>query len=173
MQSALAGDSRAYRDVLHQSSVMLRPFLGKYLGNRAETEDVLQEILISIHKARHTYDGMRPFRPWLFAIAKFRLKDFLRKHYADKIHQAVDIADFENILSETVTESIDAHEVIQEGMKYLSPKQAEIVSLIHVDGQTAREAAKTLGMNESAVKVAAHRAYKILREKLQEKTAQR
>ena len=41
-------------------------------------EDVVQEALITVHKARHTYDPARPFGPWFYAIVHSRLIDVLR-----------------------------------------------------------------------------------------------
>jgi RNA polymerase sigma-70 factor, ECF subfamily len=60
-------------------------------------DDLLQEILLSIHKSRHTYNNDRPFRPWVFTIAKFRLLDHLRKHYADHLQHAEDLSAAESI----------------------------------------------------------------------------
>ena len=86
MQQALKGDMRAYAALLRETSRFLRPFLAKRLNSAAEVDDLMQEILISIHKARHTYDGNRPYKPWVYAIARFRLQDHLRAHYADLLH---------------------------------------------------------------------------------------
>ena len=72
----------------------LRACCGRFcpgVNSASEVDDLLQEILISIHKARHTYDGERPYKPWAYAIAKFRLQDYLRAHYADQLHHAVDV----------------------------------------------------------------------------------
>ncbi len=126
----------------------------------------MQEILISIHKARHTYDAKRNYLPWLFAIANFRLKDYLRSHYADKLHFAAELSEAENIFSQDVTESSLSYESIKEEIDQLPEKQATILKMMHGEGYTAKEVAEKIGMNESAVKVAAHRAYKILRKKL-------
>jgi RNA polymerase sigma-70 factor (ECF subfamily) len=168
MRQAQAGDSHAYKVLLKESVVILTRFLGKGLRNASEVEDVVQEVLISLHKARHTYDSSRPFKPWLFAIARFRLSEYWRRAYADKLRQAVDIAEIENTLAAPVTNSGVAYEYLREGLNILPKKQADIVRLIHVDGYTAKQAAAKLGMKESAVKVAAHRAYKVLRRKLNE-----
>ncbi len=74
MKLSLNGDQRAYADLLRETSRLLRPFLAKRLSFTNEVDDLLQEILISLHKARHTYDGNRPFKPWIYAIATFRLQ---------------------------------------------------------------------------------------------------
>lgn len=168
MRQSLQGDKQAYTELLRETARLLRPYLSRRLSFDSEVDDVLQEILISIHKARHTYDGERPYKPWVYAIARFRLQDYLRKHYADQLRHATDIADLENILHEDVTETGISYESISgEVEKLLPEKQATILQLMHRDGYTAKETAEKLGMTESAVKVAAHRAYKVLREKLE------
>lgn len=167
MKQSLAGDLRAYADLLRATAHLLHPFLAKRLNFANEVDDLMQEILISIHKARHTYDGNRPYKPWAYAIAKFRLHDHLRAHYSDQLRQAVDFDELEESLPEYVTETAINYESISGEVSKLPEKQATILKLMHQEGYTAKEVAEKLGMNESAVKVAAHRAYKILREKLE------
>ncbi len=167
MQQALNGDTQAYATLLSETTRLLRPFLARRLYAGNEVDDVLQEVLISIHKARHTYDGTRPYKPWAYAIAKFRLQDHLRSHYADQLRDAQDIAELENFLPEDVTESGFNYESISTEVEKLPEKQATILRLMHQEGYTAKEVAEKIGMNESAVKVAAHRAYKVLRRRLE------
>lgn len=167
MRRSLSGDKHAYADLLRETARLLRPFLSKRLSFDSEVDDLLQEILISIHKARHTYDGMRPYKPWAYAIAKFRLQDYLREHYADHLRHAVELSEVENDLHEDVTESAISYESISGEIHKLPEKQVTILRMMHQEGYTAKEVATMMGMNESAVKVAAHRAYKILRKKLE------
>lgn len=162
--AGLAGDNTAYSKFLQKITPILRRMLGRRLAN-SEIEDVVQEVLISVHKARHTYDGERPFMPWLVSIARFRIADHLRKHYAQMQHQTMDIADLEESLAD-VTEEGSSNESIDELLHDVPDKQRQILELMHVDGYTAREVGIKMQMNESAVKVAAHRAIKKIREKL-------
>jgi RNA polymerase sigma-70 factor (ECF subfamily) len=166
MRTALAGDAAAYQALLRRSAQMLRPYLLKTLRSPSDVDDVLQEILISLHRARHTYDGKRPFAPWLFAIAKFRLQDHLRRLYRDKLRHAADVTDMADFLAAPVTEGDPNNEYVKETLSYLPKKQAMILELIHLEGLTAEETGQRLGMSGTAVKVAAHRAYKHLRKKL-------
>jgi RNA polymerase sigma-70 factor, ECF subfamily len=168
MRRSLNGDQRAYAELLQETSRFLRPYLAKRLSFTNEVDDLLQEILISIHKARHTYDGNRPYKPWVYAIAKFRLQDYLRAHYSDQLHHADDLSEMEEFLHEDVTESVISYESISGEVQKLPEKQATILRLMHQDGYTAKEVAEKIGMKESAVKVAAHRAYKVLKEKLEQ-----
>jgi RNA polymerase sigma-70 factor, ECF subfamily len=167
MRQSLDGDQRAYTMLLQETSRLLRPFLARRLSFTNEVDDLLQEILISIHKARHTYDGNRPYKPWVYAIAKFRLQDHLRAHYSDQLHHADDLSEMEEFLHAPVTESAISYESISGEVQKLPEKQATILRLMHQDGYTAKEVAEKIGMKESAVKVAAHRAYQVLKEKLE------
>jgi len=167
MKRSLTGDQSAYAQLLQATTRLLRPFLSKRLSIGSEVDDLLQEILISVHKARHTYDGERPYKPWVYAIAKFRLQDHLRAHYSDQLRHALDFDELEEYLLEPVTESLMSYESISGEVEKLPEKQATILRLLHQDGYTAREVAEKIGMNESAVKVAAHRAYKVLRKNLE------
>lgn len=162
--AGLAGDGGAYADFLNQLSPILRRVIGRKIP-MVDVEDVLQEVLISLHKARHTYDGERPLMPWVMAIARFRVMDCLRKTYSEMRHSQVDIANYENVL-EAVTETPGDNESINEMLDGVGQRECKILSLMHVEGYTASEVGSQLGMKESAVKVAAHRAIKKIRERL-------
>lgn len=161
--AGLAGDNAAYATFLSSVTPMLRRMAGRRLAS-SDVEDVVQEILISIHKSRHTFDGMRPIMPWLVSIARFRITDHLRKHYAQMRHQSIDISELENILTD-VTDESSSNESVEELLMDASDKDKKILTMMHVEGYTAKEIGKYIGMNESAVKVAAHRAIKKIREK--------
>lgn len=166
MRLALSGNSNAYTQLLKETAQLLRPYLGRHLREGSEVDDLLQEVLISIHKARDTYDGERPYKPWAFAIARYRLQDYLRVVYSDRLGQAVNIDDVENDLSQDVTESALSYELISKEIDKLPQKQADILRLLHKEGYTSSEVARELEMSVSAVKVAAHRAYKVLRKRI-------
>ena len=166
MAAALKGDNSCYNQVLVKITAFLRPYFAKRLSNQAEVEDITQETLISIHKARHTYDSSRPLKPWVFAIAQYRLADFLRSHYAKRVQYTDEIDKAADVSSLDVTEPGISYESIKKDIYKLPGKQPMILHLIHSEGYTAKEVAKKMKMTESAVKVSAHRAYKILRKRL-------
>jgi len=161
--AGLAGDGAAYADFLSQLSPILRRVIGRKIP-MSDVEDVLQEVLISIHKARHTYDKERPLMPWVMAISSFRIADHLRKAYSEMRQQSVDIADYENVL-EAVTQTPGEHESMDRMLDGVGQRERNILSLMHVEGYTAKQVGAQLGMKESAVKVAAHRAIKKIRER--------
>lgn len=165
LQKSVSGDSTAYEQFLTSISHYLRPFITRRIPS-ADIEDVLQEILVSIHKARHTYDGKRSILPWISAICRYRVVDYLRSHYSKLQYAQDDISEMQDFLGEDVTKSSELSEYIAEEIERLPSKQQEILYLIHTEGYTAREVGAKLGMNESAVKVSAHRAYKLIKARL-------
>jgi RNA polymerase sigma-70 factor (ECF subfamily) len=162
--AGLAGDNASYAHFLRDITPILRRVIARRIID-ADVEDVLQEVLISVHKARHTYDGARPVMPWIIAIARFRITDHLRKHYTSRRHQTVDISTLENILID-VTGNADDRESIDDLLHDVPTRQRTILTLMHVEGYTAKQVGERLNMKESAVKIAAHRAVKQIRKAL-------
>ncbi|MGE3769510.1 MAG: sigma-70 family RNA polymerase sigma factor [Bdellovibrionales bacterium] len=159
---ANGGDAGCYASFLRSITPILRLAVAKKVPV-VDVEDVLQETLISVHKARHTFDGNRPVMPWLFAIAHYRICDYLRKSYTKGIGRTVDIAELSDVLADVTIVSPD-DESISKLLENTSQRGRQILTLMHVEGFTAKETGAQLGMNESAVKVAAHRAMKKIRE---------
>jgi RNA polymerase sigma-70 factor (ECF subfamily) len=78
MARAQHGDQEAYRKLLEGVTPYLRSLAGRWLKEAADVEDAVQDVLLTIHMVRNTYDPTRPFGPWLVAIANRRTIDRLR-----------------------------------------------------------------------------------------------
>jgi len=79
MASAQSGDESSYRILLSEISDVVGRYLVSRFGQHEFIENCVQEVLMSVHKARHTYDARRAFRPWLFAIVRHKAIDALRQ----------------------------------------------------------------------------------------------
>ena len=83
MRAAIAGDSTAYHRLLKAIVPILRATAKRGLARAGQptdqSEDIVQEILLAVHLKRHTWDPTAPFGPWLFAIARNKLIDTLRR----------------------------------------------------------------------------------------------
>ena len=83
MRSAIAGDSAAYHRLLKAITPVLRAAARRGLARAGQpvdqSEDIVQDILLAVHLKRHTWDANAPFAPWLFAIARNKLIDALRR----------------------------------------------------------------------------------------------
>lgn len=167
MLRSLEGDNAIYADLLDEIAKMVRSYLYRKIPIEEDLEDVVQEVLVSIHKARKTYDGSRPLKPWVMAIATYRLNDHLRRLYRVNAKEVIDYDTIQNQLSEDVTDPHIIDEQLAKAVQSLPERQRTIVTMMKIDGYSAKEVANKLGMSVSAVKVAAHRAYKKLKEILE------
>src|SRR5262245_15189619 len=81
MHRALAGDQKAYRDVLETMTPFLRSYFERRLGkaHAADTEDLVQDTLLAVHTRRESYDQALPFTAWLHGIARYKLVDHFRR----------------------------------------------------------------------------------------------
>ena len=155
------GDQDAYAELLGQCERILAAMLRPQVGNHEDLNDLVQECLISIHKARHTYQPQRPFKPWMFAIANYRLKDHFRGSYRRKNLEQAFLSNLEQEKDDCdVTYWEGRSEQLKECIDQLPGKQAKLVLMTKIQGYTAKETATQMGMTESAVKVAVHRSLK-------------
>jgi RNA polymerase sigma-70 factor, ECF subfamily len=72
---------------------LTRKTLAKIGHGPTEAEDLVQEVLISIHTHRHTYDQSQPFTPWVHAIARHKFLDYLRRTKSSYNDIAIDRAE--------------------------------------------------------------------------------
>jgi RNA polymerase sigma-70 factor, ECF subfamily len=143
------------------------------VGDVAWLEDVAQETLLTIHRARHTYDARRPFAPWFYAILNSRMIDLLRKQKrvsarevaTDALPEWASAAD-----RDEASGTVDLQR-LRTALDALPHRQREVVSALKLKDESVKEVSERLGMSQSAVKVTAHRGYKALRRLLGDKDA--
>jgi RNA polymerase sigma-70 factor (ECF subfamily) len=167
MRSGNAGDTAAYHRLLKAVTPVLRAAARCGLvraGQPADqSEDIVQDILLAVHLKRHTWDPNAPFAPWLFAIARNKLVDALRRR-GRRIF--VSIEDFsETLASEPIAETVQASEVVVR-LQGLPKRQRDVVQSIAVDYASIKATAAKLSMTEGAVRVALHRGLTGLAAKL-------
>lgn len=168
MAAAQAGDRAAYRDLLRACMpVIAATARGKGLTGEA-VEDVVQETLLTIHRARASYDPARPFLPWLRAIAQRRAIDALRLRQR-RAREAHDPLAYETHVDETLpaaAEGIEARERdarLTRAIAALPEGQRQAVEQIGLRERSLAEAAALTGRSTGAIKVNLHRALKALR----------
>jgi RNA polymerase sigma-70 factor, ECF subfamily len=169
MRSAISGDSVAYHRLLKSVTPVLRAAARRGLARAGQpvdqSEDVVQDILLAVHLKRHTWDVSAPFAPWLFAIARNKLIDSLRRR-GRKVF--VNIDDFAEILpGETVAETASVGEVAAQ-LQLLPTRQRDVLQSIAVESASIRDTAKKFSISEGAVRVALHRGLASLTAKLRE-----
>lgn len=169
MHAAQQGDSAAYATLLRELTPLIQRFVRSRIFDADLAEDISQDVLIALHRARHTYNPEQPFMPWLNAIIRFKSIDGLRKWSRHKEHERPDsefVETFSRQTTKAEQEAILDREALSMALSALPAKQRRIVVLLKLHGLSIAEASKVTGMSVSAVKVSAHRAYKTLQQHL-------
>jgi RNA polymerase sigma-70 factor, ECF subfamily len=164
MVAGLDGDAAAHRVLLTKVSALLRGYfkgrLARIGRDAADAEDLVQETLISIHTRRHTYDRSHLLTPWVFAIARYRLIDYLRR--TNSSATALPLEEAEDVPVQGEQDAADSHLDLDKLFAELTPKTRQAIQLVKLDGLSVAEAAARAGMSQSAIKVSVHRGLRAL-----------
>jgi RNA polymerase sigma-70 factor (ECF subfamily) len=164
MIAGLGGDGAAHRTLLERLSHQLRGYFKGQLDRigrgPAEAEDLVQEALIAIHTRRHTYDASQPLTPWVYAIARYKFVDYLRRAHASM--NDLPIESIEEITSRDDRGHVESNLDLEKLMAGLPPKMRQAIQAVKLDGLSVNEAAAKCGMSESNVKVSVHRGLKAM-----------
>lgn len=157
------GDAAAGDELFTRVSQQLYRFMAAQSGDRRYADDLLQDLWLRVHKARHTYRPGDPVIPWLYAIARFVKVDGYRKRRAERFE-------------EPLTPGFEPHQRpagqapnlpdINKLLEGLPASQREVVLMLKVSGLSLEEVAKATASSVGSVKQKAHRAYEKLRTSL-------
>jgi RNA polymerase sigma factor (sigma-70 family) len=175
MRSAQAGDAQAYGRLLKEITPRLRSIVRgqRAFLQAADIEDIVQEVLLSLHAVRATYDPQRPFMPWLIAIARNRIADAARRYARGAAHE-VQVESFPVTFSDQAT-NIDSGayrdpEALRQAIRALPAGQRKAVDMLKLREMSLKEAAAASGTSIGALKVSVHRAIAALRQTLSKET---
>jgi len=165
MAQAQAGEQQAYTQLLTALVPVIRSLVRKKIDDRVLVEDVIQDVLLTIHRIRHTYDPASPFLPWLVAITQARTIDALRRRGRQRHWE---VRDDEAIMPPSMeTASLPERQELREELvvclQQLSTRQRRIVEHVHLKEMTLVEAALQNNLTVPAVKSLLHRALTNLR----------
>jgi RNA polymerase sigma factor (sigma-70 family) len=156
MAAAQRGDASAYHRLLSEVAMWLRRYYMRRLPP-VTIDDTIQEVLIAVHKKRHTYDPSRPFGAWLAAIARYKWIDAVRSLEAkptEELSDDIPVPDHE--------EAIMSAWSLQQLLTTLKPAQSQVIRLVKLQGLSIEEASKATGQSAALVKVNIHRGLKRL-----------
>jgi RNA polymerase sigma-70 factor (ECF subfamily) len=165
MIAAQLGDAASYEKLLHSLLEPLRSYARRRMASEQGPEDLVQNVLLSLHRARHTYRPERPVGPWLWSIARNATVD---AHRARAVREERERPLGGELLDGMAAglEAVDGAVMrrdLERAMRQLPDRQREAVRLLHIEGLSAKEAAERAGTTAGAVKVRAHRGYRALR----------
>ncbi|WP_437615708.1 sigma-70 family RNA polymerase sigma factor [Erwinia sp. V71] len=166
MAQAQAGDQQAYTRLLTALVPVIRSLVRKQITDDVLTEDIIQDVLLTVHRVRHTYDPACPFLPWLVAITHARSVDALRWRGRQRRWETEDsdILQYAADSSRTASgEQQESREQLAQFLDQLPARQREIVEHVHLQQMSLAEAAQKNSLSIAAVKSLLHRALNNLR----------
>lgn len=166
MARAQDGDRDAYRTLLSQIEPYARSIARRCFRHPADIEDAVQDVLLTVHSIRHTYDPARPFAPWLVAIANRRMIDRLRREARKRAREVELGAEHETFSRVEANRDGMAERTLHEAIEKLPPEQREAVRMLKINEMSLKEASQASGRSIGALKVATHRAIANLRKLL-------
>jgi len=171
MRAAQDGDASAYLRLLNEIAPLLRRAVRqqrKFL-QPCDVEDLVQDILLSLHSVRATYDPARPFLPWLLTIARNRMADGSRRQMRRAANE-VSVAEYPETFSVAPTNTLDNRygdpQALRQAIGRLPSGQRRAVEMLKLREMSLKEAASASGMSVTALKVAVHRGMNTLRKVL-------
>lgn len=168
MAKVQIGDAEAYRQFLDEIGPILFNYVRRRVFNPELVPDVYQEVLLTLHKARFTYEPSRPLGPWLFTVARNSMLDALGRN-RKFVEREIPV----EVLPENPAVEHDGSldDELKMALESLPPLNRQAVELLKLRGLSLEEAAKELSISVAAVKVRAHRGYEQMRKILtREKT---
>jgi RNA polymerase sigma-70 factor (ECF subfamily) len=179
MAAAQGGDATAYESLLVSLLPVLRAFVRRRGIDGSEVEDVVQEVLLLIHRARHTWRPDRPFDPWMWAVTRNATTDALRRQGRERSRRdpvpdeigenqlAAGAASERQSDPERLLASRELEPRLSSAMGTLPAAQRQAVELLYVEQLSVAEAAARAGVTTTALKVRAHRGTRALRAALE------
>jgi len=163
MEAAQGGDSSAYGQLLTLIMPAVRQYVRRVRSflSAADVEDLVQDVMLSLHAVRHTYDPRRPFMPWLLAITRNRMADGARRHVRRAAHEVlVDElpVTFADDGANKETERLGDVDELKRAIEALPRRQRTAIEMLKLREMSLKEAAAASGLSISLLKVSAHRA---------------
>jgi RNA polymerase sigma-70 factor (ECF subfamily) len=171
MRAAQQGDAGLYERLLRDVLPLVRAMLRRSGVPATDVEDIAQDVLLTVHRVRHTFDPARPFRPWLAAIVTRRRIDSLRRRIRIGRIEVSDpgaVETWEGAGANDELDGVRAGAEVGEMLQVLPARQRAAIEAVKLRELSLEQAAAESGQTVGALKVNVHRALKTLRGLLKE-----
>jgi len=164
MAKAQDGDQQAYTELLQALVPLIRGFVRHHYPGIRDVEDAAQDSLVTLHRVRHTYDPVRPFMPWLYAIVRHRCLDHLRKVVRVQSREIQEETMVNLAPTPDPRNELEGVEVAEQMLASLGERERQVIRLLKIEQISVKDVAERLNLSESNVKVIASRGYTTLRQ---------
>lgn len=159
------GDESAFRLVFDRFHQRIFLFAFKFLKDKEQSEEIVQDTFLNLWLHREKLDGLKPLEPFIFAIARRKLIDTWRKaataqSYRDNLYQTIESSRNEPLEKLLMK---DLERITEEGLMQLNCQQQKVFKLSRYEGFTYEEIAEEMKISKSTVKYHLINALKLLR----------
>jgi RNA polymerase sigma-70 factor (ECF subfamily) len=175
-------DEQAFNEMVRQYGDKVFSLVYRMIGNRAEADDVAQDVFITVFKTIDTFRGEAKFSTWLLRIAanhsKNRIKYLARRPTDangdgnDGVAAIPGAPPVQGHIAgpDAMLEAAEADRLMQEGIAELDEEHRLLVILRDVEELSYQEIGDITGLAEGTIKSRLHRARMAIKEKLDKNT---
>lgn len=170
---AKSGDDEAFDTLARRYLPSLYRFSVRYLGNKDEAEDAVQDALFKAWKALDRFDTKKPFRPWIFRVLRNSATDLMRKRKSVAF-STLDGERYDSAFAETIPDleplpdelfrRAELGETVRAALAALTPRERLVLLLRYEDSFSFEDIAAISGIPAGTVRSLHHRALKSLRQ---------
>ncbi len=147
---ALTGDADAFGVLVSRHYDLIFRLGFRFLGNRAEAEDLAQDICVSLSTKLRSFRAEAKFTTWLYRVSVNAAKDRLRKRQT-RNRAATGWGDIEQMTRQAQAEATADHRWLAQAMTTLPTDLLETVTLVLGEELTHKQAAEVLNLTEGTI----------------------
>ena len=168
----LKGDHNAYALLVERYKSYVFTLTFRFTKNREDAEEVSQDIFVKAYRSLADFKGTAKFSTWLYTIVNTTCITFLRKKRLDvkslDDERTFEVADNQDSgFRANQVEQKSRLNMVNQAIAFLSPDDAEIITLFYKNEQSLEEISQILGVEVNTAKVRLHRARTRLKEKME------
>ncbi|HIR53443.1 MAG TPA: RNA polymerase sigma factor [Candidatus Onthovicinus excrementipullorum] len=167
----LAGDDEGLAEIVRLYKDRLILFINTYVHDFSAAEDLCEDVFFTLIVKRPHYRGKSAFQTWLFAIARNKALDHLKKQSR---HPTAEVKASAAATAESPEELLLSREREREvysALQALAPQYRDVIYLLYIEGFDREETGRILHKNRRQMQNLCHRARQALRAALPEELA--
>jgi len=154
IQNILDGNVDSFNILVNKYEVIVLRFIYNMIKDKEASEDITQEVFITVYNKLYLYDKTHKFLTWLLQVSKNKCIDYIRKY--KRVFES-NIEDIPNITSkemspELAAEYMETKENIETFLNYLNAVDRQILIMRYSLNLTFYDLSQILEMTESNVK---------------------
>ncbi len=162
IQQTLAGNTRAFSNLVLKYQNMVFTIALKMVKNREQAEDVAQEAFVKCYQSLKNFKGSSKFSTWLYRITYNHCLDTLKKKANTFFHDSITEEKVFNKIDDTKTGldivvTQEQHKFVHNAIKKLPESDQLLITLYYFDELSVKEIAKIVGLKENNIKIRLHR----------------